>query len=340
MDAWHPATADTRRPTRRGGPDRSRRAVVAAAAATPLWIGAPSFAQDAWPSKPVRIVVPAPAGGGTDGMARLLADRLRDLIKATFVVENRAGATTAIGNEFVAGSPPDGYTLLFASPPGFTILPHLRAVKYGLDQFEMVGAVGNVATMVVTRKDLPVERLADLIALAKAQPGKLTFGFPGVGSLGHMAGELFVKEAGIEVVRVPFKGSADTVTAALGGHVDFIVNDAALAHIKEGRLKGLAAFIDVPFPGMPQIPPISRLMPDAKIPGNPMGVMAPRGTPRPILDRLTAAIQQATTEPAFRERLLTLSVPCVWLSPDDYRRLLVQGRDAYGAVIREKGIKE
>jgi tripartite-type tricarboxylate transporter receptor subunit TctC len=313
---------------------------VAAPAPTPLCVAASAFGQEAWPSKPVRIVVPAPAGGGTDGMARLLADRLRDLLPATVIVENRAGATTAIGNEFVAASPPDGYTLLFASPPGFTILPHLRTVKYTLDQFEMLGAIGNVATMVVTRRDLPVERLADLIALAKAQPGKLTFGFPGVGSLGHMAGELFVKEAGLDVVRVPFKGSADTVTAALGGHVDFIVNDAALPHIKEGRLKGLAAFIDVPFPGMPQIPPISSLMRDARIPGNPMGVMAPRGTPKPILDRLTAGVQQATTEPAFRERLLALSVPCVWLPPAEYRRLLVQGRDAYGEVIRDKGIKE
>jgi tripartite-type tricarboxylate transporter receptor subunit TctC len=318
-----------------------RRALLRALAAAPLAATGAARAQEAWPgTRPIRLVVPAPAGGGTDLIARALADRLRESLKATIVVENRAGATTAIGNEFVAQAAPDGHTLLFASPPGFTVLPHLRSVKYSLDDFEAVGAVGNIATMVVARNDLPVQSLRDLIALARQQPGKLTFGSPGVGSLGHLAGELFTKAAGIEVIHVPFKGSADVVAAALGGHVDFIVNDAAIQHVKDGRLKGLAIFVDSAFPGVPQVPPIGTLLTDAKIPGNPMGVLAPRGVPRPIMEALTAGIERACAEPAFRERMTQLAVAAQWQPPAEFRRLLVQGREAYGGVIREKGIRE
>ena len=267
----------------------SRRSLLRKLAAVPLAAALPVRAQAQWPSKPIRIVVPSPAGGGTDNMARALADRMREILGATFVIENRAGATTAIGTEYVAQAPADGYTLLFASPPGLTIVPHLRQVKYSLEQFEAIGAIGNVATMVVARKDLPVETLSDLIALAKKSPGKLTFGSPGVGSLGHLAGEVFARQAGIEVLHVPFNGSAPLVTAVLGGQVDYIVNDAAVAYIKEGRLKGLAMFVDKPLPGLPQVPTIRQAGMDALVPSTPMGLLAPKGTPRPILERLTAA---------------------------------------------------
>ncbi|MGE3922200.1 MAG: tripartite tricarboxylate transporter substrate binding protein [Lautropia sp.] len=273
-------------------------------------------------------------------MARALCDKLREILKATIVVENRAGATTAIGTEHVAQSAPDGLTLLFASPPGFTIVPHLRRVKYTLEQFEPVGAIGNVATMIVTRQDLPVETLADFISLAKKSPGKLTFGFPGVGSLGHMAGEVFVRQAGIEVLNVPHKGSADTIAAALGGHVDFICNDAVVAHVNSGRLKALAAFADRPLASLPQVPTMRQAGFTAPIPLTPMGVLAPNGTPRAIVEKLTAAIQQAMSDPSFTDRLSQFSVVAQWQPPEEFLRLLVQGRDAFGAVIREKGIKD
>jgi tripartite-type tricarboxylate transporter receptor subunit TctC len=319
---------------------QSRRIHLRMLAALPLAAALPGLAQEAWPSRPIRVIVPAPAGGGTDNMARALTDKMREILNATIIIENRAGATTAIGTEYVSIAAPDGLTLLFASPPGFTILPHLRPVKYTLEQFEPVGAVGNIATMVVARKDLPVETLADLIAAAKKAPGKITFGFPGVGSLGHMAGEVFVRQAGIEVLNVPYKGSADTIAAALGGQVDFIVNDAAGALIKEGRLKGLAAFIDKPLPSLPQVPSIRQAGFTAPIPSTPMGILAPKGTPKPILDKLTGAIQKAMMDPSLVERLQTYSVAAQWQPPEEFLRLLVQGRDAFGVLIREKGIKD
>ncbi len=300
----------------------------------------PAWAQEVWPTKPIRLVVPTPAGGGTDNMARTTADRLRELLKATIVIENRAGATTAIGNEFVAQAPADGYTFLFVSPPGFTSVPHLRQVKYGLSDFEMVGAVGNLATMLVVRRDLPVNSLPEFLNLAKKQPGKLTYGTAGVGSLGHLVGEVFRAQTGIDVLHVPYKGSADAIAAAMGGHVDFIINDAAQAQIKDGRLKGLAVFGEQTVTGLPQVPPIKGTGVDVNIPGTPMGFMAPRGTPKAIVDRVAAALEKITAESEFQAKMAQFSLAAQWIPPADYLRLLQQGHTSYGEVIRRVGIKE
>jgi tripartite-type tricarboxylate transporter receptor subunit TctC len=327
-------------PARRPKPGGLGRRVLLQLGAVALAAPLSSWAQESWPSKSIRLVVPTPAGGGTDNMARTTADRLRDILKATIVVENRAGATTAIGNEFVALAPPDGYTFLFVSPPGFTAVPHLRPVKYELSNFEMVGAVGNLATMLVVRKDLPVNNLREFIDLAKKQPGKLTYGTAGVGSLGHLVGEVFRSQTGIDVLHVPFKGSADAIAAAMGGHVDFIVNDAAQAQIRDGRLKGLAVFGDQPVRGLPQVLPIKATGVEVSIPGTPMGFMAPRGTPKAIVDRVAAALETIAGEPAFQTKMAAFSLAAQWIPPAEYLKLMEQGYTSYGEVIRRVGIKE
>lgn len=298
-------------------------------------------AQPVWPDRPIRLVVPFPPGGNSDVLGRVLADRLRDVLKApAVVVENKPGGTAGLGTELVARAEPDGYTLLLGAATAFTVLPNLRKLAYDPVQgFEFAGGVADYVAVLTVRNDLPVKSVAELVALARQQPGKLTLGSAGIASVGHLYGEIFKREAGIDILHVPFKGSQDAANALVGGQVDLIIDGLGLTLARSGRARVLASVSARRHPELPEVPTLAQSGVSFEPAAGGWGVMAPRGTPAPIMGRLAAALEQIVNEPATRERLQRASVIAGWIPASDYRAQLDASRQYYGRLLRTIGIR-
>ncbi|MBL8383002.1 MAG: tripartite tricarboxylate transporter substrate binding protein [Burkholderiales bacterium] len=300
----------------------------------------PARAQTRWPDRPVRLVVPFPPGGNSDALGRVVAERMRDLLGHGVVVENRPGGTTQVGTEFVARAEPDGHTMLLAAATSFTVLPNLRKLPYDHESgFEIAAGIADYVAIVTARNGLGVKTLPEFVALARRQPGKLTWGSAGVASAGHLYGEIVKQQTGIDLLHVPFKGSADLIAALGGGQVDLIIDGVGLGMARNGQATALAAFFGRRHPDLPDVPALPETGLRIDLPAGGWGLAFPRGTPRAIVDQVGSLAERIMAEPETRARLLKASVVADWSPAADYRRGLAQARTYYGALIKAAGIR-
>jgi len=268
-----------------------RAGLAAAVALLTAGGSAPAGAQ-AYPNKPVRIVITTPAGGLADLVGRTIADELRGLLGQPFVVENKPGASGKVGTELAARSAPDGYTLLFTNPSSHT-LPTLADPNPTFDpvtDFAPVAQTGIVAYFLIVRPDLPAKNVTDLIALAKSRPGKLNFANNGIGSSAHFAAVLFCDMAGIQVTHVPYRGENPVSVDLMGGQVDMAFLSGAKPLVESGKLRAIGVSTREPFPTMPNVPPIATNgLPGFELHGW-HGMLAPAKTPPEIIAKLNQAL--------------------------------------------------
>lgn len=284
----------------------SRRQLMLGAAGTMFAGVTPVHAQE-FPTKPLRIVVPQPPGGGTDILARTLAARMTDLLKQGVVVENRAGAGSLIGTDFVARSPADGYTLLMGGI--FNMVMNKALVKnlsYSPENdFVSLGYVSAYPFVLLMRQDLPVNSLAELVAYAKARPGQLTYGSGGMGTLQHVWGAILTGSLGLDMVHVPFKGAAPAHQEMMGGRLDIMFDNilAAKPHIQAGRLKGLVVSSAQRSAQLPNLPTVNETG-LVRFEGESwFGVFAPAATPAPVVARLRQTLASINREAEFVARV-------------------------------------
>ena len=295
-----------------------------------------------YPSRLIKVVVPYPPGGGTDVVARLVTQKMAAILGQPIVIDNRAGAGGNIGTEFVARAPADGYTVLVATGSttiNNTLTPNLTW-DLGRDFAPIVQLAWNQSVLVASPR-LPVTTVADLIALAKSKPGKLTVASSGVGSSAHLWAELFEMKAGVDLTHVPYKGTAPAQTDLMGGQVDVMFTDisAGLPLLRAGKLKALGVGSLTRFDGLPGVPTIS----EAGVPGyeggSVVGLVAPAGTPKEAIDVLNAAAQKALADPEVRDKLLALASLPVGGTPAAFGERLRSETDKWALVIRTAHIK-
>jgi tripartite-type tricarboxylate transporter receptor subunit TctC len=300
-----------------------------------------AFAQN-FPTKPIRVVVPFPPGGGTDIVARTVTPKMAEILGQPFVVENRAGAGGNIGTDAVAKSPADGYTLLVASASSAintTLVPNL-SWDLSRDFAPVVLMVVN-SHLLAAHPSVPANNVKDLIELARAKPGQVTYASYGPGSSAHLTAELFKLMAKVDLLHIPYKGAAPAVNDLLGGQVNIIFADVAalLPHIKSGKLKALGIGSTKRFEGLPDVPTIAESGVPGFEAGGFLGLVAPAGTPPAVINALNAAAQKSLAMPDVRERLVALASPPVGGSPEDFGQYMKREVDKWARVIRAANIK-
>ncbi len=307
-----------------------------------LCIALPAAAQE-WPTKVVKFVSPYPPGGSVDPLARLFAAKLSDSLKQQFIVENRTGASGIIGTEYVAKSAPDGYTFVFI----FDTHSVHKALKPDLPfdpikDFAPVMLVGTAPMAVTTGASKPYKSFQDVVAAAKANPDKLTIGNVGNGSLGHLATILLNQAAGIQLVPVPYKGGGPLSTDVMGGQVDFaMASTAAQAqHVRGGKMRALVLTGEKRSHTMPDVPTVAELGFKWEPAYAFWGILAPAGTPRPIIDKLVAELNKAIKQPDVHKTLTeTLGMDVQALSPEATGKFLVDATNRWGNVVKDNNIR-
>jgi tripartite-type tricarboxylate transporter receptor subunit TctC len=301
---------------------------------------APLAWTQAWPVKPIRLVVNFPAGGTTDIMARAFAPRLAETLGQAIVIENRGGAGGNVGLETVVRAAPDGYTLLASSGSPIAVGPHLYKLNFDVAR-DLVPIVplGRILTILVVRPGLPVRSVPELIAYARANPGKLNYGSVGSGSTLHIHAERMLRAAKIQATHVPYKGAALLVTALLGDQVDFAFDSGlTIPHIKTDKLRLLAVVGAARSPLFPDTPTMSEM--GLEIGGDALfGVYAPTGTPREIIVRLNREIGRIMQTAEARAALATFAAEVVTASPEEFAAIQQRDRERFGAFIREANIR-
>ena len=302
-----------------------------------------ALAQAPYPTKPVRLVVPYPPGGGNDTLARLFGQKLTEAFGQQVIVENRAGAGTTIGTTFVARSAPDGYTLLLSSIATHAFSPHLYA-KHGYDalrDFAPVSLLVIAPTLLVVNPALPAKSLKELIALAKRRPGQIEFASAGTGSSAHMLGETFKSLAKIDIIQIPYKGGAPAIVGTISGEAQMLVDPAAsaLPHVKSGRLRPLAIARTSRLADLPQVPTFAEAgMPEYTASAW-YSVHAPAKTPADIVARLNKELVRAVSLPDIKDRLKDLGSDGVGNSQEEFGRFVADEHAKYGKLIKTMGIK-
>lgn len=301
----------------------------------------PSWAQDAYPSRPVRLILPFPPGGPTDILGRLIAEKLSANLGQPVVTENRGGAGGNVGAEAAARSAPDGYTIVLVAP-SLAISPTLYS-KLNYDparDFAPVSLVATVPNVLVTQPSLP-GTLSDFIAHARQRPGALNFGSGGAGTSNHLAGELFNLVTGTKLVHIPYKGVNLAMQDVLAGSIHFVVIGvpAAAPHIRSGKLRALAVVSRDRLPALPDVPTVAEAgLKDFEV-TTWYGVLAPAGTPRSIIGRLNAELVKVMHSPQVKERLAGFGTDPVTSSPEEFAVYIRQETAKWGDVIRRSGIK-
>ena len=311
-------------------------------AATIACVSAGTVHAQAYPAKPVRIVVPFAPGGGTDVIARYLATGLSESLKRQFIVENRAGANAIVGTEVVARAPADGYTLLFVSSP-HSVNPSMYAkLPYDtLRDFAPVGMVASSPYFLVTHPSLPVRNVKDLIALAKKQPDQILYGSGGSGSSAHLTAELFNQMAGVKLREVPFKGAGPALIRTLTGEVSLVFGNALTVkpHIQSGRLRALGIASAQRSRSAPDLPTIA----EAGVPGfrsdAVLGLLAPARTPRAIIETLNAEAHKVMRQQVSVEAMHGMAVDIALSTPEEFGRLIESEMNRWGKVVRALNLK-
>jgi tripartite-type tricarboxylate transporter receptor subunit TctC len=297
----------------------------------------------AYPSRPIRMIVPFPAGGPTDAMARIISDRLGAVLGQSIVVENRGGAGGSLGAKVVATAEPDGYTLLITPGGALTTGPAVhKNIGYDPAQaFVPVGLLIESPLVVSVHTDLPVKSLAEVVTYAKANPGKISWGSQGFGTAPHLLAEMFKLETGVNIVHVPYRGTAPLLAAFVAGEVQMAADPmmTSLVHIQSGKLRPLAIAGTERNSKLPDVPTTPEAgFPKLRAPFW-LGVVAPAGTPPDIISKLNAAFRDSLTPPETRERLANLGAEIKIGTPAAFGKLLADELAQWTAVVRAANIK-
>lgn len=317
-----------------------RHFLTAAACAAAL-VAAHAARSEDYPTRPVRLICPQAAGGPTDFLSRIIADKLSQSLGQQVIVDNRPGASTMIGAELVARAKPDGYTLLMGTVTTLSINPSLFAkMPYDpLKDFEPVSVVAKIPFFLIVSNTLAAHNVPELIALAKAQPGKLNYGSPGNGTSPHLVGALFVKAAGVDILHVPYKGTAAAVVDLESGLIQMMFDAGALPHIKSGAVRGIGVTTAHRAAAAPDIPTLA----EQGLPGFEAslwnGVLAPRGTPKDIVAKLHDAVVLAMKAPDARAKIETAGGEPVASTPDEFAALIKSDTAKWAQVVNDSGAK-
>ncbi len=313
-----------------------RRALLAAALL-------PAAARGQQPVRALHIIVPFPPGGGVDIVARLLAEPLRAALAQPIIVENRAGAAGQIGTMAVVRAPADGNTLLLCSSGEVAVAPHLQGARLGYDparDLAPVTLVTRIPNVLIVNPRVPALTTVELIGLAKAQPGRLTFSSSGTGNLQHLNGELFNRLAGIETIHVPYRGTAPALADVAGGQVTMTFGSlaAALPLIRSEAVRALAVTSRTRMAALPQVPSLAETLPDYEL-VNWFGLFAPAGTPPERIAAINTAIANALRDPVLAAKLLDQGAEAAPLPPADFARFVASESEKFGRIIRDGNIR-
>jgi len=309
-----------------------------------LWIaalagGAPG---QGYPAKSIRVVAPFAPGGALDLTARTVGGKMSESMKQTVVVDNRPGAGGVIGGEIVAKAPPDGYTVLLASPAEIAVLPHLQKMPYTVEKDLAPVSLAVVTPLIfVAHPSLPVKTVKEVIALAKARPGQLSYASAGTGGVQHLAGELLKITARINIVHVPYKGAGPALPDVLGGHVPLFFSGMppSIPHVRAGKLRALAVTTTKRSPAAPEVP----TMMEGGVPGfdisNWFAYFVPAGTPSDVISRLNAEINRGLKLPDVREKLGNVGAEAVGTSPDGLAKFVRAESEKFARLIKVSGAK-
>jgi tripartite-type tricarboxylate transporter receptor subunit TctC len=315
--------------------------VVSLLAAALSCAALPALAE--YPDKPVKIIVPYPPAGTTDILARLIAQRLSERMKQPFVIENRPGAGGAIGSVAVAKSPADGYTLLMATVNSHGINSALfKNLPYdAVKDFAPITIVGSTPNVLMVNPSVPAKTLAELLALARAKPGGLNFGSTSQGGSPHMSGELLKSMTGVDIAHIPYKGAGPMLIDLIGGQVQLGFDNlpSSIGHIRSGKLRAIAVTTAKRFPGAPEIP----TMAESGVPGYEVsawfGLLAPAGTPKPVIDALYTNIAAILKQPEVVKQLFDLGAEPGGNTPEAYARQIAADVEKWKKVVAATGVK-
>jgi tripartite-type tricarboxylate transporter receptor subunit TctC len=318
---------------------RSSQPLLLAAAISMLT--AQSVLAQSYPTRPIRLIAASAPGGTSDILARLLAQHLTVDLGQQVVVDNRAGASGIIGTDLVAKATPDGYTLLLIQP-SLTINPHIFAkMPYdAVRDFAPISLVVDVPQIVSVHPSVPAKSTKDLIALAKADPGKITNGSPGAGTHPHLTSERFQQAAGIKLQQVVYKGIGPAYIALISGEVamTFSAVSSAMPHVKGGRIRAIGVTTLKPLPTLPDVAPLAETLPGFQS-SQWFGILAPAGTPHAIVERLHQAITKASRTPEVKERFASMAMESVNSTPVEFGKVIREEIVTWGKVVKAAGIK-
>jgi len=304
---------------------------------------APSSAAlaQSWPAKPVRLIVTYPPGGSSDLMSRVYGAKLGELWGQVVVIESKPGAAGSIGMDFAAKQPNDGYTFVVGNLGPVAVNPLLSKVPYSIEKdFIAVSMISTGPNVLVVRADAPFKSLDDIIAYARANPGRLNYGTSGPGSVSHLSSEMLKNNTKVQAVEVAYKGGVLAVQDLLGGQINYIFSDSlpAMAHIRSGKLRALCVTGTQRYELLPEPPPCQASAPGL-VAVNWWGVLMPAGTPRPIVDKLNADTVKALADPDVKKRFADLGVEAVSSTPAEFAAFIRAEMDKYAKLIREANIR-
>ena len=295
-----------------------------------------------YPNRYVKFVVTYPAGGSSDVMARIIGQRLTEIWGQSVVVESKPGAAGAIGMEYAAKQPADGYTFLLGNFGPVVANPLLSRVNYDVSkEFVPVSMIVVGANILVVPVILPVKNTKQLVALAKARPGELTFGTSGPGSMSHLAGEMFKRLANVNITQVAYKGGAQWITDTMGGHIAMVFADAlpAMSNLKSGKLRALAVTSEKRSPFTPELPTLAEEGIKGFAASNWWGILFPTGTPRPIIDKVAADLAKVMARQDVKDRLGELGVEAISSTPEQFGEFMAKETARWGKLIKEANIR-
>jgi tripartite-type tricarboxylate transporter receptor subunit TctC len=319
----------------------ARALLIAFAVLCPTLANAQALAQD-FPNRTIHLIVPFPPGGPNDIIARVVAQKMQDILKQTIVIENKSGQGGVLGTDFVAKAPPDGYTIGIASAGALAISVSMEKVAYEtLKDLAPVTLVAKVPEMLVVATSVPAKNMKELLALAKAQPGKLNFASTGPGSMPHLAGELFKLTAKIDIVHVPYKGAAPVMNDLLGQHVEMVFLDlpVLLPQIKAGKITPIAVGAPKRVAGAPEVPTTAEVGMPNLLTENWYGMVAPAKTPPQVIAALNKAAVEAMKDPAVIDKLASQGATLVGGTPDELRAYIDSETKKWAKVIKDAGVQ-
>ena len=296
----------------------------------------------AYPDRPVRVIVPFPPGGATDIVGREISEKLSQVFKQTFIVENKPGASGNIGMEMVARAPADGYTLVIGAPQTLTINPQLMKMSFDPQkELAPIVVIASVPNVLVVNPKLPVNSVKDLIALAKKQPGKLSYGSSSIGGTPHLSAEMFKAITGTYILHIPYRGSSPALTDLMGGQIDFMFDNlpAALPHIQSGAVKALAVTTLKRSSSLPNTPTMVEAgVPDFDSQGW-FALLAPAATPTAVLDRINTEVNKILLTDEFKARLAKVGANPIGGSRAEFQNRIQMETKRWGSVIKSADIK-
>ncbi|MFA7665630.1 MAG: tripartite tricarboxylate transporter substrate binding protein [Burkholderiaceae bacterium] len=295
----------------------------------------------AFPDKPVRVVVPWPPGGGSDTLSRLVSAEAQKILGQSILIDNRAGASGVIGTDHVARSAPDGYTLLWAINSHTTNHLLVKVAYDPLKDFASVTQIAASSYLLLVNPDFPAKTWPEFLAFVKAQPGKLSYASAGNGTLQHLGMEMLKREAGIDLVHVPYKGSGPAITDVMAGHVGITFEAASgtLEHVRAGKLRAIAVAMPQRIATLPGVPTFSEAGLDGFVVAGFTGLLAPADTPAEVIDKLNAAYTQALGVPAVRERMAAMGLQPKPTTPAEFSAFLAEQIPLNAKILQEAGVK-